>query len=103
MTVCNKDDILWVKWIHSYVIRDYCIWAMTLPSDASWTLRKIFGLRRVGQQSFIKSIVGNGLFTHLWLDNWHSLGPLYQDMVIGGGLGQDLLLLEKLWLILKLV
>lgn len=50
---------------------------MKLPSDASWTLRKLFSLRGQGQQ-FIKSRIGNGLSTFLWLDNWHSLGPLFQ-------------------------
>ncbi|XP_058202871.1 uncharacterized protein LOC131317329 [Rhododendron vialii] len=35
--VCKKEDILWVKWIPSYVIKEQCLWSMKLPSDASWT------------------------------------------------------------------
>lgn len=50
---------------------------MNLPTDSSWTLRKIFGLRKEGQQ-FILSRVGNGSSTFLWLDNWCTLGPLFQ-------------------------
>lgn len=74
--ICKKEDILRVKWIHSYMIKHHCFWSMKLPTDSSWTLRKIFELRREGQQ-FIKVHVGNGRNTFLWYDNWHSLGPLY--------------------------
>lgn len=74
--LCKKEDILWVKWVHSYIIKSQCIWNMHLPTDSSWTLRKIFGLRDMGLR-FIKSVVGNGKNTFLWLDNWHTLGPLF--------------------------
>lgn len=73
----KNEDILWVKWIHSYVIKDHCLWSMKLPADSSWTLRKIFGLREDGIK-FIKSVIGDGQSTFLWLDNWHTLGPLFQ-------------------------
>lgn len=75
--LCKKENILWVKWVHSYVIKSQCIWNMPLPADSSWTLRKIFGLRSLGQ-NFIKAVVGNGKDTFLWLDDWHTLGPLFQ-------------------------
>lgn len=75
--LCKKEDILWVKWVHSNVIKNQFIWHMRLPSDSSWTLRKIFSLRLQGQR-FIKSVIGNGQTTFLWLDNWHTLGPLFQ-------------------------
>lgn len=29
-------------------------------------------------QHFVKHIVGNGQDTFMWLDNWHTLGPLYK-------------------------
>ncbi|KAI8531931.1 hypothetical protein RHMOL_Rhmol11G0174500 [Rhododendron molle] len=73
--LCKKEDILWVKWVHTYVIKHNCIWSMNLPGDSSWTMRKLFGLRRVGHQ-YIKAQIGNGENTFLWLDNWHNLGPL---------------------------
>ncbi|KAI8534468.1 hypothetical protein RHMOL_Rhmol10G0092200 [Rhododendron molle] len=50
---------------------------MKLPTDSSWTLRKIFGPRKEGQQ-FILFRIGNGSDTYLWLDNRHTLGPLIQ-------------------------
>ncbi|XP_058195022.1 uncharacterized protein LOC131311543 [Rhododendron vialii] len=49
---------------------------MSIPPSASWTIRKIFKLRSL-VQPWIKSVVGNGLDTFLWLDNWHPLGPLF--------------------------
>ncbi|XP_058218012.1 uncharacterized protein LOC131329007 [Rhododendron vialii] len=72
----SEEDILWVKWVHSYISKYQCIWNMHLPIDSSWTLRKIFGLRDMGLR-FIKSVVGNGKNTFLWLDNWQTLGPLF--------------------------
>lgn len=62
--------------MHSYIIKSQCIWNMHLPTDSSWTLRKIFGLRDMDLR-FIKSVVGNGKNTFLWLDNWHTFGPLF--------------------------
>lgn len=39
-------------------------------------LHKIFKLKLLAQ-SIIRSVIGNGESTFLWLDNWHPLGPLY--------------------------
>lgn len=50
---------------------------MKLPSDSTWTLRKNFSLRNDGQK-FIKSRIDNGANTFLWMDNWHTRGPLFQ-------------------------
>lgn len=46
------------------------------PSDASWTIRKVYSIRSLGQ-SLIQYRIGDVLGTSLWLDNWHPLGPLY--------------------------
>lgn len=48
---------------------------MPVPPSASWTIRKIFSLRRM-VQPWIGSIIGDGQDTFLWLDNWHPLGLL---------------------------
>lgn len=45
---------------------------------ASWTIRKIFQLRKTFQP-WIQYVVGDGLSTFLWVFNWHALGPLYQN------------------------
>ncbi|KAI8531403.1 hypothetical protein RHMOL_Rhmol11G0133800 [Rhododendron molle] len=50
---------------------------MGLRYDVSWTIRKIFQLREVCHP-LIRYQIGNGTSTFLWLNNWHSLGPLYK-------------------------
>lgn len=35
--VCQKADKLRVKCVHTYVIKEQCLWAMDVPSNASWT------------------------------------------------------------------
>lgn len=74
--LCKKADTLWVKWVHTYIIKDNCFWTMDIPHDASWTMRKILGIRPLGQP-LIKYQIGNGHTTILWPENWHPLGPLY--------------------------
>lgn len=49
---------------------------MSVPSSASWTIKKIFKL-------MIKYIIGKGSKTFLWLDNWHHLGPLLDRLWTG--------------------
>ncbi|XP_058198473.1 uncharacterized protein LOC131313995 [Rhododendron vialii] len=75
--LCKKEDTLWVKWVHSYMIRDQNMWAMKVPQDCSWTVRKLLKLRRVGQP-FVKHIIEDGCNTFIWFVNWHPKGPLYK-------------------------
>ncbi|XP_058203052.1 uncharacterized protein LOC131317521 [Rhododendron vialii] len=71
-----KADTLLVKWIHTYIIKDQCLWTIPIPASASWTVRKLFNLRPL-VHPWITNVVGNGKNTFLWLDNWHPLGPLF--------------------------
>lgn len=52
---------------------------MDVPQDASWTVRKVLGLRDIGQPLILYRI-WNGLPTFLWFYNWHSLGLLYKRL-----------------------
>ncbi|XP_058216931.1 uncharacterized protein LOC131327817 [Rhododendron vialii] len=56
--LCKKEDNLWVKWIHSYFIKDQNFWVMKLPQDCSWTMRKLMKLRRLCQL-WVKHVIGN--------------------------------------------
>lgn len=73
--IASKADTLWIRWIHTYLFKDQCLWTMNTPTNASWTIRKLFNLRQ-WVHLWVKSIVGNGKNTFLWLDNWHPFGPL---------------------------
>ncbi|XP_019257891.1 PREDICTED: uncharacterized protein LOC109236129 [Nicotiana attenuata] len=39
--LANKKDKLWIKWIHSYYIKDQVFATMRAPKQASWMVRKI--------------------------------------------------------------
>ena len=73
--VSKKADTLWFKWVHTYLIKYHYFWFMDVPSDSSWTMKKLFKLGSLGQKC-IQYTVRNGEKTFLWLDNWHPMGPL---------------------------
>lgn len=75
--LCNKEDILWVKWVHTYIIKDQCLQQMTIPQDVSWTSQKIPQIRYT-VQPLIKYVIGNCQSTFLWPDHWHPIGHLFQ-------------------------
>lgn len=54
---CKKEDTLWVKWIHTDVIKDACFWTMKVPQHATWIVRKLLQLRSV-VQPWITFVVG---------------------------------------------
>lgn len=63
-----KGDTLWIKWVHTYVIKNQCLWSMPIPVTASWTIQKIFNLGALVQRR-ITYVVGKGDNIFLWLDN----------------------------------
>ncbi|KAK9275845.1 hypothetical protein L1049_023118 [Liquidambar formosana] len=66
---------LWVAWVNIYLIKGRSFWSLSIPSDCSWTWRKILQIRSKVRPLF-KHVIGNGEVTFLWHDNWHPLGPL---------------------------
>lgn len=44
--LCKKAVTLWIKWVHTYTIKEQCVWTMEIPCDATWTIRKLLGLRQ---------------------------------------------------------
>lgn len=82
--ISKKSDALWIKWIHTCVIKSHSLWSMKCPSNVSWLIPKILHLRPL-MQEWIKYVVGNGASAFLWIDNWHPLGPLlhkYGDRIV---------------------
>lgn len=47
--LCMKAGTLWVKWVHTYIIKTQGLWSMDIPCDASWTIRKVFNIRNLRQ------------------------------------------------------
>ncbi|XP_056685724.1 uncharacterized protein [Spinacia oleracea] len=39
---CGQQDRLWVKWIHTYYVKQFDFWTMPITSGITWSLRKIW-------------------------------------------------------------
>ncbi|XP_019225652.1 PREDICTED: uncharacterized protein LOC109207224 [Nicotiana attenuata] len=44
--ITKKKDCLWIRWIHSYYIKNRSIDTMTIPKSAAWVVRKIIEQRK---------------------------------------------------------
>ncbi|XP_024990498.1 uncharacterized protein LOC112524776 [Cynara cardunculus var. scolymus] len=77
--ILTNRDSLWVKWIHSYRLKDRNFWDAPIRSDVGWGWRKILGMREK-IRDFIVSQIGDGASTSTWYDNWHPAGPLYRHI-----------------------
>ena len=70
-----RKDSLWVAWVQRIYHRQGSLWCAKIPSNCSWSWRKILQLReRV--RPFIRHKVCNGVGTFLWHDFWNQIGPL---------------------------
>ncbi|KAJ0540263.1 putative RNA-directed DNA polymerase [Helianthus annuus] len=74
-SLLTMRESLWVKWIHSYRIRDRNFWDIPLRGNVSWTWRKLLNLRPIIQQ-FVWVKLGDGTRTSLWFDKWDVICPL---------------------------
>lgn len=73
--ITRKNDSLWVKWCHTFMLRENSLWNCSRTCSISWVWRKLLKLK--GKVvDFIKYIVGNGETIQFWVDNWHPLGLL---------------------------
>ena len=68
-------ESLWVKWVHTYMLKAKSFWAVKPPCQCSWYWRKLLKLRHIAHP-MLKHRIGNGCGTSLWYNNWHPLGPL---------------------------
>lgn len=73
----NKESLS-VRWIHEKYLKQDSIWTVKAPSDCSWSWRKLIKIRDM-MEKHTKVIIGNGLNTWLWLDNWHPKGVLIKQ------------------------
>ena len=75
--IAKDFSSIWVKWIHSNLIKSKSLWELKISQDSSWAWRHILKLRSKVKER-IKMKIGNGQNTFMWLDNWHPLGPLLE-------------------------
>ncbi|XP_043717969.1 uncharacterized mitochondrial protein AtMg00310-like [Telopea speciosissima] len=73
--IVSKQKSIWVDWIYSNLLRQDSIWSASATSDSSWVWCKILDSRHLVLHS-IRTQIGDGLSTYLWLDHWHPKGIL---------------------------
>ena len=74
----------WVNWVRRYLIRTHSFWDLPIPSNCSWTWRKLLGLRD-HIRPLLHFKIGDGEDTMLWLDSWLPTGPIlsnFEDRII---------------------
>lgn len=74
--ICANTEFLWVKWVHSILLRDANVWSVKTLGDRSWAWRKILSVRSIFQL-LVECKIGNSSRTSIWFDSWHPMGPLY--------------------------
>lgn len=56
--IYSKADMLRVKWIQTYIIKEHCVWSMAIPNDAFWTV-EISKIKHIAQPR-IQHTIGDG-------------------------------------------
>jgi hypothetical protein len=69
---------IWTTWIHANLLRGKSFWQVPLPSNPSWSWRKILQSQEWCRGWFINRI-GNGHSTSLWFDYWLPGGRRFID------------------------
>ena len=69
----------WAAWARANLLRGRSLWDVQIPSNNSWTWRKVLQLRPLYRPLF-KYIMGDGLNISLWFDNWLPSGPIHSHM-----------------------
>ncbi|GJU23247.1 reverse transcriptase domain, reverse transcriptase zinc-binding domain protein [Tanacetum coccineum] len=71
----SKKDSLWVKWIHTYKLRDRNYWEIPCRGNMTWGWRNILRLRPIIREFFWYKI-GDGSDVSVWFDRWCNASPL---------------------------
>jgi hypothetical protein len=74
--LCNDSNgSIWSTWIRSNLLRGRNFWTIKAPENCSWAWGKILKLRSLALPK-MQYIIGDGMTTSLWFDNWHPPSPL---------------------------
>ncbi|XP_019253989.1 PREDICTED: uncharacterized protein LOC109232696 [Nicotiana attenuata] len=65
--LANKEDKMWIKWIHAYYIKGQQISNMPIPQQASWLVRKMIEARRSVTTIHIQQKQNNSMIRQLYL------------------------------------
>ncbi|XP_019254595.1 PREDICTED: uncharacterized protein LOC109233241 [Nicotiana attenuata] len=70
--ISTKKDILWVKWIHNFYIKNRNISTMATPKQACWIVRKVFDTRE-----WFEAISATGDINEFWKQGKFSIKTMY--------------------------
>ena len=73
--ILTHKETLWVKWIHTYKLKNQSFWDVSLCSNVSWGWRKLLSIRST-IRPFIWYKLGNGCKASAWFDTWDTNGPV---------------------------
>ncbi|GJZ80021.1 putative RNA-directed DNA polymerase, eukaryota, reverse transcriptase zinc-binding domain protein [Tanacetum coccineum] len=73
----SLKDSLWVKWIHTYKLKNQSFWDIPIRGNMTWGWRKILQIRPV-IRDYIWHRIGDGMQASAWFDKWCNVGPLSQ-------------------------
>ncbi|GKC83225.1 reverse transcriptase domain, reverse transcriptase zinc-binding domain protein [Tanacetum coccineum] len=77
--ILTHKESLWVKWVHTYKLKDSSFWDVPYRGDVSWGWRKLLQIRNL-IRPFIWHKINNGKSTSVWFDRWDDVCPL-KDLI----------------------
>lgn len=74
-SICNEKESLWVKWVHTIILKGASLWEVEPKQKDSWIWKRLLWIRDLFEP-FIKRVIGTGTSTSFWFDPWHPWGIL---------------------------
>ncbi|KAJ0561377.1 putative RNA-directed DNA polymerase [Helianthus annuus] len=74
-SLLTNRESLWVKWIHTYKLKQRCFWDVPIKQGNTWGWRKILKLRPIIREH-VWSKIGDGMATFAWYDKWSHADPI---------------------------
>ncbi|XP_019250940.1 PREDICTED: uncharacterized protein LOC109229843 [Nicotiana attenuata] len=65
--VAQKEDRMWIKWIHAYYIKGQQMEQVKVPTQASWMVRKILEARHIIEKNNVQISKGKGIIKQIYL------------------------------------
>uniref|UniRef100_A0A5B7BDA2 Reverse transcriptase zinc-binding domain-containing protein n=1 Tax=Davidia involucrata TaxID=16924 RepID=A0A5B7BDA2_DAVIN len=69
----------WVQWVKINLLKRKHLWEIKRPPECSWIWGKLLKLRD-RFKTLVQHIVGNGMSTSLWFDQWLPEGSIWDRM-----------------------
>jgi len=78
--ILGSKSSVWAAWVHSVLLRGRSFWEINIPSNPSWSWRKILQSRD-WCRGWFQTCIGKGTTTSLWYDYWLPEGKRIIDII----------------------